>query len=217
MIKFFLLVIQVCCFGMLFAQVIPLKEGNSELPGQMKAIVIDPQNPANCEECNPEKVKIIVSQSYSMNFYNDNSFTLAQNISILTNPTKPVKSIAASLSYFEFAPENENCMVCNKNSNAYGNFNGGTMGAKTGTGAGTHSLLFSYNPPILTGNFPVNFNISFPETVNCCVAVVRFCIRYTITFEDCTVCSRTVCYERKKPGIVLAENPNGNNPQNQQP
>ena len=42
---------------------------------------------------------------------------------------------------------------------------------------------------------PLNFNLSIPPLVACCSAKLNFCIRYTITFEDCTVCDKMVCYD----------------------
>jgi hypothetical protein len=212
--KLLILVIQVCCCGILFAQTLPLKADNSDGGAQLNAIIVNPQNPLNCEDCKPEKVKINVSPSYSISFYNNNSFTLSQNIFINTTPSKLIRSIKAELSYFEFLPENENCLVCNKDATTYGNFNSGTAALLNGAGAGTHAFLFSFLPPKPSGSFPVQFNISMPPTVNCCDVIVRFCIRYTVAFDDCTFCNVLVCYQRKMKGDLLIEQPIANNNQN---
>lgn len=208
------LLLQVCAILFLFSQAEAQRIENRAIINQPTAIIVNPNNPPNCEACNPDLVKINVSPYYSTTFFNNNSFTLSQNISISTTPPKLIKSLKAELSYFEFLPENENCLVCNKDANTYGNFNGGTSAFVNGSGAGTHALLFSFIPPKPSGSFPVKFNISMPPTVNCCNAVVRFCIRYTVTFEDCTSCNILVCYERKMQGDKLLEEPISNTYQN---
>lgn len=202
-VKFLLL--QACVSIVFIGQVHSQKMENLAAVNQPPAIIVDPKNPPNCEACNPNLVKINVSPYYSTTFYNNNSFTLSQNISINTNPSKLVKSIKAELSYFEFLPESENCLVCNNDAGTYGNFISGTAALLNGAGAGTHALMFSFIPPKPSGSFPVQFNISMPPTVNCCDATVRFCIRYTVAFDDCTFCNLMVCYERKMKGESLIE------------
>jgi hypothetical protein len=211
-VKFLLL--QACVSFIFIGEVQSQIMENMAAVNQATSIIIDPKNPPNCEACNPSLVKINVSPYYSTTFYNNNSFTLGQNISISTNPSKLIKSIKAELSYFEFLPENENCLVCNKDASTYGNFNTGTAALLNGAGAGTHSLLFSFIPSKPSGSFPVQFNISMPPTVNCCDAMVRFCIRYTVAFDDCTFCNLMVCYERKMRGESLIEKPIVNPVQN---
>lgn len=181
------------------------------------AIIVDPKNPPNCEACSPNLVKINISPEYSINFYNNNSFNLLQNIVISTTPLKYIKSVKAELTYFEFLPDNENCLVCNKESATYGNFNAGMVSNQAGSGGGTHAMVFLFPPLTSLGSFPVQFNISMPPTVNCCNANVRFCIRYSVTFDDCTVCNVLVCYDRKMQGNLLMEQPISGNSQNQQP
>jgi|688.fasta_scaffold259719_2 hypothetical protein len=204
-VKFLLLQVLGCFI--FFAQGYSQKMDNMTVMAQPSAIIIGPKNPLNCEACNPNLVKINLSPSYSINFYNNNSFTLFQNISINTTPSKLIKSIKAELNYFEFSPESENCLVCNKDATTYGNFNTGTVALMNGAGAGTHALLFSFLPAKPSGSFPVQFNISMPPTVNCCDALVRFCIRYTVGFDDCTFCNILVCYDRKMNGDLLIEKP----------
>jgi hypothetical protein len=211
------LIIQTCISLMFFSKAQSQQIDNLAFNNLPPAIIIDPKNPPNCEACNSNLVKINVSPNYSTSFYNNNSFALSHNISIQTNPSKLIKSIKAELGYFEFLPENENCIVCNKDATTYGNFNGGTAALLNGAGAGTHSLLFSFLPPKPSGNFPVQFNISMPPTVNCCDVMVRFCIRYTVGFDDCTFCNVMVCYERKMKGTMLIEQPISVNNQNYLP
>lgn len=179
------------------------------------AIIVDPKNPPNCEACAPNLVKISASPFFNVFFYSNNSFSVYHNISIVTNPAKLIKGIRAEISYFEFLPDQENCLVCNRDASTYGNFNAGNLSGLNGTGSGSHALNFSFLPPKPSGTFPVHFNISMPPTVNCCDASVRFCVRYAVTFEDCTVCNLMVCYERKMQGNLLIEKVLDNNQQNQ--
>jgi hypothetical protein len=51
---------------------------------------------------------------------------------------------------------------------------------------------------------------TLPPSAKCCVTI-RWCIRYVITFSDCTVCSKVVCYEKKTPACTDGgPNPNTN-------
>jgi hypothetical protein len=212
-----LLLLQVICSFIFIARVHSQKNENMAVINPNAAIIIDPGNPPNCEACSPNLVKINVSPYYAISFFNNNSFTVSQNLSIITTPSKLIKSIKAELSYFEFSPENDNCLVCNKDANTYGNFNAGTIALMNGAGSGTHSLLFSFIPPKPSGSFPVQFNISMPPTVNCCDVNVRFCIRYTVAFDDCTFCNILVCYDRKMKGDSLTEQPISATNQNYRP
>ncbi len=202
------LLLQVGSSVLLFGQVKPLNLESTT----HAAIIIDPVNPPAC--CDPKFVKINVSPAYGLTFNSSNSLTLSQNISISTTPVNLIKSIKAEISYFEFLPENENCLVCNQNSATFGNFNSGTAALVNGTGSGTHALLFSFTPSKPPGTIPFSFLVSLPPTVGCCNEIVRFCIRYTIAFENCSVCTRTVCYERKNSGGAVIGNPNDNSGKN---
>lgn len=207
----------VCGFIFFFTQTMGQKNESQAIINLPPAIIIDPKNPPNCEACSPNLVKINISPEYSINFYNNNSLSLFQNIVISTTPLKYIKSVKAELSYFEFLPDNENCLVCNKEAATYGNFNTGMVSNQVGSGGGTHALVFVFPPLTALGSFPVQFNISMPPTVNCCNANVRFCIRYSVTFDDCTVCNVLVCYDRKMQGGLLMEQPIAGNTQNKQP
>ena len=149
--------------------------------------------PCKCNAC--DSVKIDVVQK-------DIKFDANGNINLNTNITispKKVKTIKAELVYFEYKPENDDCMVCNKDSKTFGNFDNGT-----------HTQAWNFSPPKnLSGGQAGSMIITVPPTVKCCDATIRWCIRYVVTFEDCTVCNKLVCYEKKKEGCAKG-NPNPN-------
>ena len=172
----------------------------------------DSVKPCKCDACDEKKVNINIPPSNNIVINGNNTITLNQSISIATTPTKLVKSIKAELVYFEFVPESEDCLPCNKDSKTFGNFDNGTLAATGGTGAGTHSLQWNFSPmKNFTGGNTAAITITLPPTVGCCSATIRWCIRYVVTFEDCTVCNKLVCYEKKKEGCVKG-NPNPNDP-----
>ena len=198
---------------------IPLEiyaEGNEQNPDAAKttAVAIQNSNIPNptvvCTACN--SVKITVPTTSTILFYNNNTFTLAHTMSVSSTPTRYVRSIKAELDYFEYVPDAENCMACNKNSATFGNILAGTIATVTGSGSGTHNYLVNYVPAKAPGAYPVALTISMPPTVNCCAGTLRICVRYIVTFDDCTVCSQMVCYEKKKTSTLTASpidvNPN---------
>ncbi len=157
-----------------------------------------------CDACDEKKVKINIVPSTNIVINGNNTLTLNQPISITTTPLKLVKSLKAELVYFEFVPESEDCLPCNKDSKTFGNFDNGT-----------HTQTWNYTPPKNFSNSNTfTTTITLPPTVKCCDATIRWCIRYVVTFEDCTVCNKLVCYEKKKEGCGKG-NPipdNNNNP-----
>ena len=154
-----------------------------------------------CDACDEKKVKINIQPSNNIVINGNNTVTLNQPISITTTPPKLVKSIKAELVYFEFVPESEDCLPCNKDSKTFGNFDNGT-----------HSQQWNYTPPKnFTNPITLPVTITLPPTVRCCDATVRWCIRWVVTFEDCTVCNKLVCYEKKKEGCAKGI-PDNNNP-----
>jgi len=163
--------------------------------------------PCKCDAC--DSVKIDVVQK-------DIKFDANGNIVLNTNITispKLVKSVKAELVYYEYKPESDDCMLCNKDSKTFGNFDSGNLGNTNGTGAGTHSLAWNFNPSKnLSGGTGASMVITVPPTVKCCDALIRWCIRYVVTFDDCTVCNKLICYEKKKEGCAKG-NPNPNNDQ----
>ncbi len=170
--------------------------------------------PCKCDFCESPKTKIIIPAG-SVVLNANNTLALTQPIAISTSPVKLIKSIRAELMYYEYLPESEDCLPCNKDSKTYGNLSSGTLAGVTGAGADTHALQWNFSP---YKNFSVGYNaamtITMPPSIKCCGATVRWCIRYVITFNDCTVCSKVVCYEYKKSGCGNG-NPNPNpNPNN---
>ena len=146
-----------------------------------------------CNAC--DSVKIDVAQK-DLKF--DNNGNLIVNTNISVSP-KLVKNIKAELVYFEYKPESDDCMLCNKDSKTFGNF-----------ANGTHSQEWNFSPPKnLSGGTPASMTITVPPTVKCCDATIRWCIRYVVTFDDCTVCNKLICYEKKKEGCAKGNlNPN---------
>lgn len=162
--------------------------------------------PCKCTACDSVKIDIVQKD---IKFDANGQINLTTNITI---SPKTVKSIRAELVYFEYKPENDDCMVCNKDSKTFGNFDNGTLANTPGAGGGTHSLDWSFSPPKnFGGGYPASMLITVPPTVKCCDATIRWCIRYVATFADCTVCNKLVCYEKKKEGCAKG-NPNPNDP-----
>ena len=165
-----------------------------------------------CDACSDKNIKFNIQPPNNIVINGNNTLTLNQPITITTTPPKLVKSIKAELVYFEFVPESEDCLPCNKDSKTFGNFDNGTLANTTGLGGGTHSLLWNFSPPknFSGGGNTAAITITIPPTVKCCDATIRWCIRYVVTFEDCTVCNKLVCYEKKKEGCAKGNpNPNG--------
>ena len=169
--------------------------------------------PCKCDACSDHNLNINIQPTNNIVINGNNTLTLNQPITITTTPPKLIKSIKAELVYFEFVPESEDCLPCNKDSKTFGNFDNGTLAATTGVGGGTHSLQWNFAPPknFAGGGNTAAITITLPPTVKCCDATIRWCIRYVVTFEDCTVCNKLVCYEKKKEGCANG-NPNPNNP-----
>ena len=148
-----------------------------------------------CDAC--DSVKIILPAQSEIKPDDKNNLILSTNITITP---KPVKSIKAELVYFEYKPESEDCMLCNKDSKTFGNFISAVSGHKNLLIPNNHTVLWNSNQPSgqMINNVPLNFTISMPPTVACCAAEVKWCIRYVITFGDCTVCNKLVCYSYSK-------------------
>ena len=160
---------------------------------QNSSNVINPNIP--CVSC--DKVQIIISPTEDVIINPNNTFTFNQPISVISSPPKRIKSVKTELVYFEFTPESEDCLSCNKDSRTYGNLDNGTLASVSATGGGTHSLFWSFSPSIyLSSPVSASITITIPPTVKCCDATIRWCIRYVITFDDCTVCTLLVCYEK---------------------
>ena len=121
------------------------------------------------------------------------STAITQNINFVTGPGK-VKSVKMDLVWFEFVPESDDCLVCTTPSSQMGNFSSGTLNAVGGSGGGTHGLVWNFSPPKdMNGGVPLQYSISYPKMVACCGAKAKWCIRYTVTYENCITCSVVVC------------------------
>lgn len=152
-----------------------------------------------CDACDPKKTSIEIHLTNNVSI-SGNSLSFSQPIAIATTPLKLVKNVEAQLIYFEYSPEKENCPACATEPKDFGNMFSGLLAGEWASGSGTHNLEWIYAPAV---NFSTTQNaaitLSIPPTTNCCVTL-RWCIRYVFTFSDCTVCSRIVCYEKKKIG-----------------
>lgn len=144
-----------------------------------------------CDACDEKNFMLKTNPPGNINISN-NTITYNQLITVTTTPAKTIKTIQAELVYFEMVPENDMCIPCNKDAAAYGHFTNAT-----------NSL--EWNGPQTN----LNINITTPQLTPCCSAVFRWCIRYKITFTDCTTCNKLVCYEKKKDGCDKV-NPDNN-------
>lgn len=151
-----------------------------------------PVLPCICTAC--DSVKIDVNPKGEIKL--DTAGNIIQDNTITISP-KPVKSVKAELVYFEYKPASDDCMVCNKDSRTYGNFINASSGLVSPTIPFGHTVLWSPNGQMVT-NQALNFVISMPKTVKCCAANVKWCIRYVVTFMDCTVCNKLICYSFDK-------------------
>lgn len=192
------------------SQINPLAENLTKDADFAQAVVPPPIIDLNCDPCKEPSIKINFPGGGAATVYDNNLINFSQNISIVAQPIKLIKSIKAELTYFEFLPESEDCFPCNKNSVTFGNYGNSTIAALPGSGAGTHSMLWTFLPPKIPDNYLALFNITLPPSVKCCTGYIRWCIRYVIEFDDCTVCHKTVCYEKKKTTTVPAPIPTGN-------
>ncbi len=129
------------------------------------------------------------------------STAITQNLSFVTGPGK-VKSVKMDLVWFEFVPESDDCLVCTTPSSQMGNFSGGTLNAVGGSGGGTHGLIWNFSPPKdMNGGVALQYSIGYPKMVACCGAKAKWCIRYTVTYENCITCSVVICnYEASIKG-----------------
>lgn len=150
-----------------------------------------------CSAC--DEVSIAVQQG---NIINNGNGSLSFASTISSSPKK-VKRIRAELIYFDMKPDDENCLTCNKNSSYFGNFSNAATGNTNFTAAvqQPHSAQFDANGNVnISGGVALNFSVTIPPMVSCCNAEINFCIRYVITYEDCTVCNKLVCYNYKIAG-----------------
>lgn len=160
-----------------------------------------------CAACREPAVKITFPLASGITVYSNHTLSFKQSIVVATVPTKYIRSIKADLTYFEFQPESDDCLPCNKSAATMGNFSTSTLANQNATGIGTHSITWAFLPPKTPGTFPTVISFTLPPSVLCCPATIRWCVRYSIEFDDCTVCSKTVCYEKKKTTVVTSPLP----------
>lgn len=152
-----------------------------------------------CHEC--DKIQINIPDKV-LTSYNANSVQVNSPVSV---SPKKVKKVVADIVYFSYIPESEDCAPCDKDSKTYGNFATASLNAP-GFPANAlvpygHEAIWNSNSnagALLNGQF--NLNVTVPPLVKCCSAKIRFCIRYTFQFDDCTVCEKVVCYTINKEG-----------------
>ena len=151
-----------------------------------------------CSACD----EITIAAGLAGEIKNNGNGNLGFTVNLSAGPKK-VKRIKADLVYFDMKADDENCLVCNKTSNTFGNFGTATTTNTNFSGSVTagHTAQFDAlgNVDISTG-IPIKFSLNIPPLVSCCNATVNFCIRYIITFEDCTVCNLLDCYTYKITG-----------------
>jgi hypothetical protein len=111
--------------------------------------------PCKCDACDSVKIDVVQKD---IKF--DANGNIILNTTISVSP-KPVKSVKTELVYYEYKPKSDECMLCNKDSKTFGNFDNGTLGNTTGIGGGTHSQQWDFVPPKnLTGGSPGSLTIT---------------------------------------------------------
>lgn len=148
--------------------------------------------PCRCDACDEKNFVMNVPKPSQINWSN-NTLSFNQPITITTTPPKTIKSIKAELVYYEMIPQIDDCLPCDKEPGLYGHFSNGTNSQQW---IGSQTSL--------------SINITTPN-VPCCSTQFRWCIRYKVEFTDCTVCTKLICYEKKKEGCVPVH-PGGDNP-----
>jgi len=149
-----------------------------------------PQCP--CSACDDIKI----SAGLSGEIKNNGNGSLGFTVNLSAGPKK-VKRIKADLVYFDMKADDDNCLVCNKASNTFGNFGSASTTDNNFSGgitAGHTSQFDALGNIDISNGIPIKFTLNIPPLVSCCNATVNFCIRYIITFEDCTVCNLLDCY-----------------------
>ncbi len=154
-----------------------------------------------CREC--DNIQIEIPDKAQTSY----SATTVSLISPVSVSPKKVKKVTADIAYFSYTPESGDCAPCDKDSKTFGNFITASLTAPGFPSAALipygHEAIWNSNSSagsLLNGQF--SFNVSVPPLVKCCSAKIRFCIRYTFQFDDCTVCEKVVCYTINKEGCT---------------
>ncbi len=145
-----------------------------------------------CSACDEIKIETSLAGEITNNGNGNLGFTVN-----LSAGSKKVKRIKADLVYFDMKADDENCLICNKSSNTFGNFGSASTTNPNfvgGVTAGHTAQLDALGNIDISTGIPIKFSLYIPPLVSCCNAKVNFCIRYIITFEDCTVCNLLDCY-----------------------
>jgi hypothetical protein len=148
-----------------------------------------------------------------------NILTLNNNISI---PGIQVKQFKAELIGISYAPQNNNeqCWVCSKDDDQWGNFTAGTFSSPFPSmvngvfpslpccGGNSHHTIGWWGTPTVINNKPLQLKISLPpaSTLSCCPYNITICIRYTFTDVECRSCSIVKCFSyvrQPKPGPII--------------
>jgi len=151
-----------------------------------------------CSAC--DEVTITTAQQGEIS--NNGNGSLNLSATVFSSPKK-VKRIRAELVYFDMKLDDEKCLICNKNSSYFGNFISAGIVNTNFTAAipQPHSAQFDAVGNVnISSGVTLNFSVTIPPLVSCCNADVNFCIRYVITYEDCTVCNKLSCYNNKIKG-----------------
>ena len=152
--------------------------------------------PCRCTACDLVQINIPTQGTITMDS------TLWLQTAVNVNPGG-IKSVKAQLISFDYKPESNDCVPCNRDSRNWGNFINATLSDNEFplNGQLTHGhevqwVTTNASGASLNGDF--NFHISLPPLVKCCNLDVKFCIRYIFEFQDCTVCEKVVCYSYSK-------------------
>ncbi len=130
-------------------------------------------------------------------------YTVTVNATI-SAPNIVIKSFKAELVSFIHNGA-EACFGCNKDSQTFGNFTGGTFGSwgngvfpLAGVNTTHHTLnwfLASGATTNLSGSaISISFTAPPISPLACCDDEIDFCIRYSFTDADCRTCSFVKCY-----------------------
>lgn len=163
-----------------------------------------PVAPCPCTYC---KEDMIVFNGANQITDAGNILTLNNNISI---PGIQVKQFKAELIGISYGPQNRNdqCWVCNKEDDQWGNFTGGTFSSPFPSmingvfpslpccGGNSHHTIGWWGTATTINNYPLKLNISLPpaSTLSCCPYNISVCVRYTFTDAECRSCSVVKCF-----------------------
>ncbi len=132
-----------------------------------------PVLPCKCDVCDSVKIEVDPKEEIKL----DALGNIIQNNTI-TVTTKPVKTVKAELVYFEYKPDSDDCMICNKDSKTYGNFIGASTGLVSPTIPFGHTV--NWSPNGTNDNQPGNWVCDQHATngeMLCCAGEVVYTIR----------------------------------------